>query len=54
MYGFKVGSFFVFLIDQFHAAWIYFLALFVFMQAFFVILQDELGPTFFLPARVSV
>ena len=53
MYGFEVIFFFVFLIDQFHVAWVYFLALFVFMQAFFVILQDELGPTFFLPARVS-
>jgi hypothetical protein len=34
-------------------SWVYFLALFVFTQAFFVILQDELGPTFFLPARYA-
>jgi len=33
--------------------WVYFLTLFVFTQAFVLILQDEFGPTFFLPARYA-
>ncbi len=35
-------------------AWSYYLAVFVCLQAFVVILQDELGPAFFLPAKVCL
>ncbi|KAF8159628.1 hypothetical protein B0H34DRAFT_704239 [Crassisporium funariophilum] len=34
-------------------SWVYLLGLFVVMQAILVILQDTLGPTFFLPARYA-
>ena len=36
-----------------HEAWARPLVLFMFLQAGFVILQSWVGPTFFMPARVS-
>ncbi|KAK0199252.1 hypothetical protein DFS33DRAFT_1262349 [Desarmillaria ectypa] len=35
-------------------SWSYYLAAFVCLQAFIVVLQDELGPAFFLPAKYAV
>ncbi|KAK0434656.1 hypothetical protein EV421DRAFT_1839657 [Armillaria borealis] len=35
-------------------SWSYYLAVFVCLQAFIVILQDELGPAFFLPAKYAI
>ena len=34
------------------SAWIYFLAVFMFLQVLVIILQEHLGPAFFLPKRV--
>ena len=37
---------------RFYAAWMYLLAIFMFAQVLVLILQDALGPSFFLPQRV--